>query len=246
VDKVSVISLQSNRVVSVLETGPETNHPNFADINGTTHGFVTVAAENLTRVYTQPDPEHAPVYLTSIKTNVIEPHGLWPSPDNSYMYVLGEHSDAVDFVDLSTMRVTKTVHIGQEGQALVYVAGAVPEGSGDGSQNLGRQGLSRHRPLNKLLVAETHSDNVTPTALVTVRRQAGLDMFQVIGRGLKLNTTYTVSASCLQCKGVRIPLVEFSASTPSGPGCGTAPQVLAFFKFIGVYSMESLKLVEVY
>ncbi|KAJ2980265.1 hypothetical protein NQ176_g2742 [Zarea fungicola] len=245
VGQVSVISLQSNKVVSVLNTGPETNHPNFADINGTTHGFVTVAAENLTRVYTQPDPEHAPVYLTSIKANVIEPHGLWPSPDNSYMYILGEHSDAVDFVDLSTLRVTKTVDIGQEGQALVYVAGAVPEGSGNGTQNLGKQGLTPKHPLNKLLVGKSHSGNATATALITVRQQAGLDMFQVIGRGLKLNTTYTVTGSCLQCNGVRIPLVEFSASTPTGPGCGTAPQVLAFFKFIGVYSMESLRLVDV-
>lgn len=243
VGKVSVISLRSEKVVAVLETGQETNHPNFAEINGTTHGFVTVAAENLTKVYTQPDPERAPVYLTSIVARVVEPHGLWPSPDNSFMYILGEHSDAVDFVDLSTFKVTKTVDIGQEGQALVYVAGAVPQGH-NGTENLGRQGLVPQRPLNKLLVGDTHSDNVTATALVTVRKQVGLDMFQVIGRGLKLNTTYTVTGSCLGCHGVRIPLVDFSASTPTGNGCGTAPQVLAFFKFTDVYCPDSLQLVE--
>jgi YVTN family beta-propeller protein len=199
----------------------------------------------LTRVYTQADPDIAPVYLTSIMAHTIEPHGLWPSPDNSHLYILGEHSDAVDVVDLSTMKVTKTLNIGQEGQAIVYVAGAVPEGRGNGTQNLSNQGLMKEPPLNRLLSAKTLENGKAATALVTVRRETGLDMFQVIGRNLKLNTTYAVTGSCLQCNGSAVPLVEFSAVTPSGPGCGTAPQVLAFFKFHGVYSIDSLQLEEV-
>ncbi len=129
VGKVSIISTAKRRIVSVLETGPETNHPNFAVINGTTHGFVTVAALNLTKVYAQPDPDQPPQYVTSIQATGIEPHGLWPSPDNTYMYALNEHSDTVDFIDLASMTVEKTVKVGQEGQALVYVANAVPEGT---------------------------------------------------------------------------------------------------------------------
>jgi len=246
VGKVSVISTALKRVVGVLDTGSETNHPNFADVNGTTHGFVTVAALNLTKVYTQPDPEAMPTFLTSITASGIEPHGLWPSPDNSHMYIVNEHSDTVDFVDLAgtnAMKVTKTLNVGQEGQALVYVAGAVPEG--DGTQNLGRQGLSGKPVLNKILTGDSPSSNgTTPTALVTIRSQQGLDMFQVIGRNLKLNSTYSVSASCLKCNRVQIPLVEFMASMPTSMGCGTAPQVLAFFKFNGVYDFESLRLHE--
>ncbi|KAF2734491.1 hypothetical protein EJ04DRAFT_493411 [Polyplosphaeria fusca] len=243
IGKVSVISLTQRKVISVLDSGPETNHPNFADINGTVHGFVTVAALNLTKVYVQPDPEAEPVFLTSIMASGIEPHGLWPSPDNTHMYIVNEHSDTVDFVNLSSMAVEKTINVGQEGQALVYVAQAVPEGHGPGTQNLGHQGLFPRPALNRILTGE-RTDNMTSTALVTVRSQQGLDMFQVIGRDLKLNTTYTISGSCLQCNGRQIPLVDFTASVPTGMGCGSAPQVLAFFKFNGVYDINSLQLVE--
>ncbi|KAH8883102.1 40-residue YVTN family beta-propeller repeat protein [Thozetella sp. PMI_491] len=241
VGKVSVISTVSRKIVAVLDTGVETNHPNFAVVNGTTYGFVTVAALNLTKVYAQPDPEKAPVYVTSILASGIEPHGLWPSPDNTRMYIVNEHSDTVDFVDLSTMRVVDTVYVGQEGQALIYVADAVPSGSG--TQNLGVQGLMGKAAFNKLLSVEgNHSADAT--ALITIRPEQGLDMFQVIGRNLKLNATYTASASCLGCNGVKIPLVDFSASQATTAGCGNAPQVLAFFKFNGVYDAETLEISE--
>lgn len=241
VGKVSIISLTQRKVISVLDTGPETNHPNFADINGRVHGFVTVAALNLTKVYTQPDPEMEPVYLTSIMASGIEPHGLWPSPDNTHMYIVNEHSDTVDFVGLSTMTVEKTVNVGQEGQALIYVAGAVPEGYGAGTKGLGHQGLFSRPTLNKIVTGERRG-NKTPTALVTIRPQLGLDMFQVIGRDLEFNATYTISGSCWRCNELQIPLVEFSAIAPTNVDCGTAPQVLAFFKFNGVYDVGSLHL----
>ncbi|KAL7934673.1 hypothetical protein V8C35DRAFT_301555 [Trichoderma chlorosporum] len=64
-------------------------------------------------------------------------------------------------------------------------------------------------------------------------------MFQVIGRNLAFNRTYTVSA---KVSDVLIPLVDFNATAPMGDGCGTAPQVLSFFKFIGVYDIDDLEL----
>lgn len=241
VGKVSVISTLSKKIVAVLDTGLETNHPNFAVLNGTTYGFVTVAALNLTRVYAQSDPEEAPVYVTSILASGIEPHGLWPSPDNTHMYIVNEHSDTVDFVDLSTMRVVETLTVGQEGQALIYVAGAVP--TGNGTQNLVTQGLTGKPATNKVIsIQGNHSEETT--ALITIRPEQGLDMFQIIGRNLKLNTTYTARASCLSCNGIKIPLVDFSASQRVTDGCGNAPQVLAFFKFNGVYDTETLEIIE--
>ena len=240
VGKISVISTARRQLVSVLDTGLETNHPNFAVLNGTNHGFVTVAALNLTKVYAQPDPNQPPQYVTSIPASGVEPHGLWPSPDNTHMYIVNEHSDTVDFVDLASMTVTKTVNVGQEGQALIYVADAVPQGSG--TQNLGRQGLFAQPAANKLVQVQGEAPN--GTALVTVRPQNGLDMFQIIGRSLKLNATYTASAVCLNCSGARIPLVDFVASTPTTTGCGGAPQVLAFFKFQGVYDLDSVQVTQ--
>lgn len=262
---VSVISTASRRVVAVLDTGPETNHPNFATItttaaNGTTaattYGFVTVAARDATRVYAQPDAEAAPRWVRDVKSSGVEPHGLWPSADNARMYVVNEHSDTVDEIDLTRgedgFGVVRTVGVGQEGQALVYVANAVPDEGGDGgSENLGRQGLvggGGSAVLNRVVEVDGgNGDNSSsPSALVTVRPAVGLDMFQVIGRNLRLNATYEVSAACGRCGGVRIPLLDFVASMPipGQAGCATAPQVLGFFKFDGVYDADSLQVRE--
>ncbi|KAK1237158.1 hypothetical protein MKX07_006037 [Trichoderma sp. CBMAI-0711] len=244
VGKVSVIDLVKRRVVGVMDTGAETNHPNFAVINGTMHGFVTVASTNQTLMYAQPDSSQMPVLLGAIQASGVEPHGLWPSADNTRLYVVNEHSDTVDFIDLtvSPPKVVKTVNVGQEGQAIIYVSGAVSAAS-NGTQNLGRQGLFDKPALNKILTEVQPQSSINSKApascLVTVRPEVGLDMFQVIGRNLAFNTTYTVSATVADRL---IPLVDFNATAPMGDGCGTAPQVLSFFKFIGVYELEDLVL----
>ncbi|KAJ6782988.1 hypothetical protein PWT90_10304 [Aphanocladium album] len=249
VGKVSIVSLKQRKVVAVLDTGAETNHPNFAIINGTTHGFVTVAATNETKVYKQPDADQAPQYIGSIKSSGIEPHGLWPSPDNTRMYILNEHSDTVDEVDLTVRppAIVRTLNVGQEGQALVYVAGAAPDFK-NSTETLVRQGLHGTPASNKLITLQGALSGPetkhAASALVTVRQQDGLDMFQVIGRDLPLGRTYTVSAACLTCGGHQIPLVDFKPTVPGKTGCGTAPQVLAFFKFFGVYDLDSLTMTE--
>lgn len=242
--QVSVVSTTSRRVIDIVETGPETNHPNFAELNGKTYAFVTVASEDATKVYEQPDPEKPPSYIGEIKSSGVQPHGLWPSADNTRMYIVNEHSDTVDVVDLQNeFRVIETLDVGQEGQALIYVAGAVP--NGDGTKNLGRQGLNG-RAANVLLTVEDpkpDGKNVTATALITVRPADGLDMFQVIGRNLKLNTTYTIEGKSVK-HNVSIPLLDFTPTGITRTGCGSAPQVLGFFKFRDVYDLESLKLLE--
>lgn len=240
--QVSVIDLAARKVISILNTGAETNHPNFAIVNGTTYAFVTVASLNQTKVYSQATPNSPPTFVKAIQASGIEPHGIWPSPDNTRMYVLNEHSDTMDVVDTSSLAIIDTVAIGQEGQALIYVAGAVPD-SNTSMKNLGTQGLGL-QTANKLVPVQTTND--TAQALVTVRQTAGVDMFQVIGRNLKLNGSYTASAVCSVCGNgnVRIPLVTFQASTPTKTGCGTAPQVLAFFKWFGVYDLDSLQVTE--
>ena len=240
VGKVSVISTRSKRVVAVLESGPETNHPNFAVVNGTTYGIVTVAAENATKVYSANDPESEPVFVRSIRMSGIEPHPGWPSPDNTRFYVANQHSDTMDVINLTDdFKIIDTFHIGQDTQSLVYVAGAVT--SGDGTQNLGKQGLIG--PVaNRLL--QVHPNG---TALITIRPEVGVEMFQVIGRNLTLNATYEVSAECLHCGGTKIPLLHFNASTPNrnSMSCGGAPEVLAFLKFNGVYDFDSLEVHEI-
>lgn len=145
-----------------------------------------------------------------------------------------------------------TVRVVQEGQALVYVAGAVDDEE-VGMRNLGGQGLGLsvvNRLVPVLSSDSSGQSNGTgpPQALITVRRTSGLDMFQIIGRKLRLNGSYTASAVpvCEGCGGgnVRIPHVTFTASTMMKDGCGAAPQVLAFFKWFGVYEVGNLEVVE--
>lgn len=250
--QVSVVDLAARKVISVVESGPETNHPNFAVINGTTYAFVTVAAMNATRVYSQASPAEVPVFVKNIRSSGVQPHGLWPSADNTRMYAVNEHSDTMDIIDTNSLEVIKTIRIAQEGQALIYVSNAVPEGM-NGTQNLGKQGLGMRVESYRFpvsgnsteFVAKANSGVGMPQAQVTVRQTSGLDMFQVIGRNLVLNGTYTVSALRMSMdEQSRTPLMTFTASTRAKTGCGTAPQALAFFKFWDVYDVQSIEVRE--
>lgn len=220
-------------MVNVLDTGLETNHPNFVVMDNVTYGFVTVAGLNETKAYRQELPSEPPVYIGAVKSSGVQPLPIWPSPDNTRLYIGNEHSDSVDVVDPRTLKVLSTLRVGQEGQSLVYVAGAVT--SGDGTQNLGRQGLG-YKVENKVIPV---GGTVNGSALVTVHAVEGLDMVQFISNGLKENTTYIASASCYACNGTQVPLLRFSGK-PSAKGCAVAPQVLGFVQFFGVYDMDSV------
>ena len=65
-------------------------------------------------------------------------------------------------------------------------------------------------------------------------------MIQFIGRKLNGNTTYLASASCYECNGAQIPLLEFRGVNPNPMGCTTAGQVLGFTKFFDVYDINSV------
>ncbi|KAK5945372.1 hypothetical protein PMZ80_002577 [Knufia obscura] len=182
--QISVVDVHARRVIANITTGPETNHPNFAVVNGTTHVFCDGC------------------------------------------------DDSLDLVDANSLSVIDTMRVGQEGH-----------------KGLGLSVVNRLVPVLSSSGEQLHSNGAgPPQALITVRQTAGLDMFQVIGRNLRLNGSHTASAVpvCEGCGGgnVRIPLVTFTASTMMKDGCGAAPQVLAFFKWFGVYEVGSLEIVE--
>ena len=246
---VSVVDMAARRVAAVLETGPETNHPSFAYVNGTTLlSFVTVGALNLTRVYVQGTPSTQPRYLADVRSSGVEPHGIWPSGDGTRLYIVNEHSDTLDVVDTAALRVVQTLGVGQEGQAVIYVSDAVP--SGPGTEGLGAQGLTAAPALNKLVPVQSRDGSYcNGEALITVRPLPGVDEFQLIGRNLRPGGKYTASAVCTACgpSSPRLPLVDFVAETAqheSMPGCAGAPQVLSFQKFIGVYDLGSVQVKE--
>ncbi|KAG9230613.1 nitrous oxide reductase [Amylocarpus encephaloides] len=238
IGKTSIIDLSARKVVTVLDTGAESNHPNFATIKNITYGFLTVAATNETRVWRQERPSSIPVFVHSIPSSGVEPHGIWGSPDGTRMYIVNEHSDTLDVVDTSTMKVITSLVVGQESQALVYVAGAVPSPA-TGTENLGTQGLDK-RCENRLIRVTNSTD---ASALFTIRQLEGLEMLQIIGRTLEINQTYVATAACKTCNGGRLQIVSFKATVPMPGklGCAVAPQVLSFLPFFTNYEIESLQ-----
>ncbi|WP_405906039.1 beta-propeller fold lactonase family protein [Streptomyces sp. NBC_00828] len=225
----SVIDLEHRKVAAVLKTGPDTNHPNFADTKNGSFAYLTVGGLDQTLVYRR-SPGGTPELVTRIQDTGRAPHGLWPSGDGTRMYVGMEKSDAVDVIDTATNKVIDTVGVGQEPQALVYVPNAAPAGS---AANLGRQGLGNApRNVSTTLPDGTAGETMRPDNKgrqleATIRPVSGLDMIQLQARGLQPTTTY--QAYSVQKDGSRIRLLSFTTDS-----AGNAPQVLAFADFTGV------------
>lgn len=116
-------------VVKVLDTGPITNHVNFARNARGQFAYVTIGGLNAVKVFDTKTFEQ----VTSIPVGTL-PHGLWPSGDGTRMYVGLENADAAAAIDTLENKVVATIALGQAPQGVAYVPNAVPQG--DGMQNL--------------------------------------------------------------------------------------------------------------
>ncbi|MFI8932350.1 hypothetical protein ACIG3E_32385 [Streptomyces sp. NPDC053474] len=225
----SVIDLRHRKVTAVLKSGPDTNHPNFARTENGSFAYLTVGGLDQTLVYRR-TPGGTPQLVTRIHHTGHAPHGMWPSGDGTRMYVGLEKSDAVDVINTATNKVTDTIGVGKEPQALVYVPDAAPTGS---AANLGRQGLGEApRNVPTTLPDGTAGEPMRPghkgrRLEATVRRVSGLGMIQLQARDLRPTTTY--QAYAVQKNGGRTPLLSFTTDSS-----GNAAQVLAFADFTGV------------
>ena len=116
-------------VVKVIDTGPITNHVNFARNANGQFAYVTVGGLNAVKVFKTDTFEQ----VAMIPTGPL-PHGLWPSGDGTRMYVGLENADAAAAIDTLENKVVATIALGQAPQGVAYVPNAVPQG--DGMQNL--------------------------------------------------------------------------------------------------------------
>lgn len=218
---VSQIDAQAFRVMNVFPTGEETNHANFVSTAAGDFVYITVGGENVTRVFSRgPDAK----LVTSIAMGDV-PHGIWPSPDNTRVYVVLEDGDAVQVIDTATNTVIQKLPIGQMPQALVYVAGAVPEG--DGTQGLIKQRIGFPVKKAKLVVPdkpfaflpEALGKEVKVSALV--RSLGNLDDLMIDADGLPPNAKYAVflSESPVAPYGALEYLTDFAVN---GKGKGMA------------------------
>ncbi len=193
--KVSVVNAQTYETEGVIETGPGTNHVNFAGTAGGSRysgsaagefAYVTIGAENAVKVY-----DRSRKLITTIATGP-NPHGAWPSGDGSKLYVGLENGDAVDVIDTKTNTKVKQIASGQAPQALIYGVKAVAGGS-NGLANL--EAFVPVAPLNFRL-----TPNGTPPVPgigggVTVRTLEGIDELILALKKLTPLTTYTLYLS---------------------------------------------------
>ncbi len=166
--------------IALLDTGPITNHVNFARNKNGQFAYVTVGGENGVKVYTTGE---APKFVTAIQTQDL-PHGLWPSADGTRIYVALENGAGVAAIDTLTNKVASVMPGGQSPQALVYVPDAVP--GGEGLSNL--QPLGAERQVKHLALGAPGSSKVLTS--VAVNSQGLLDLVEAAVTGLEPKAKY--------------------------------------------------------
>src|SRR6267143_1091111 len=148
-------------VLTTIDTGPITNHVNFAHNAKGTFAYVTVGALNEVQVFRTEDFSK----VATIPVGKL-PHGVWPSGDGTRIYVGLENEDRLAAIDTLSNKVIATVPIGQAAQAVIYVPNAVPEGNGmQGLQPLGVAGQAAHLTLAVLERGRTRSVTTAPTSV---------------------------------------------------------------------------------
>jgi YVTN family beta-propeller protein len=185
----AVLNARTSRVEAVLNTGPRTNHPNFVTVGGVNYAYLTVGDLNQTLVYRRSPNGGPPTLVKRIHDRGDGPHGIWPSPDNTRIYVALQYSDAVDVIDTRTMNVIGTLRVGQSPMALVYVART----SAGSTANLSRQGLGKR--IEDFPVDVQGVMGAGAGGIAQVRALPGVDEIDVDAWRLPPNRTFTVYAA---------------------------------------------------
>jgi YVTN family beta-propeller protein len=121
--------------IKTIDTGPITNHVNFAHTAKGTFAYITVGGLNEVKVLRTDDFSQ----VATIPVGNL-PHGVWPSGDGKRVYVGLENADALAAIDTTTNAVIANIPIGQAPQAIAYVPNAAP--NPDDRQNLQPLGVA--------------------------------------------------------------------------------------------------------
>ena len=212
VGKVQVYSAQPPfEQKALLNTGPITNHVNFASNKNGKFAYVTVGGENVVKVFRR---GVTPKLVATIPVGDL-PHGIWPSGDGSRIYVALENGGQVAAIDALTNEIIANVPVGQTSQALVYVPGAVPTGRGmENLVPLGEAANTSHFHLQASGNALSEA-----SATVAVNSLGILDLIEIAARGLAPKTQYRVYLADANHPpfGALEPLAVFTTN-PDGAG----------------------------
>jgi YVTN family beta-propeller protein len=192
--------------LKVIDTGPITNHVNFADNVAGQFAYVTVGGLSEVLVFRRSDFSR----VAAIPVGKL-PHGVWPSGDGTRVYVGLENEDAMTAIDTMSNKVIATIPIGQAPQAVAYVPGAVPDGDGrQGLQPLAVAGQVAH-----LLLAPPGATATAPTS-VSLYDQGLIQVLQAAVTGLQPKSPYVLAlADNSDGSGPLEPLATFTTN-PAG------------------------------
>jgi len=188
--RVMVFDAQSPfAVLKSFETGPITNHVNFAYNAYGKFAYVTIGGLNEVKVFRTDDFEQ----IATIDVGKL-PHGAWPSGDGSRMYIGLENEDALTTIDTLTNTVIANSPIGQAPQAIAYVSNAVPEG--EGLQNLvplGVAGQATHLELMALAGRNSSNHVVNAPTSVSLFDQGLTQVLEASVTGLQSAKPYVLA-----------------------------------------------------
>jgi len=174
-------------VLKSIDTGPITNHVNFARNANGTFAYVTIGGLNEVKVFRTDDFSQ----VATIPVGKL-PHGVWPSGDGSRIYVGLENTDGMAAIDTVTNKLIATSPVGQAPQAIIYVPNAVPEGDGtQGLQPLGVAGQAAHLSLVELEGRKT-GEAKAPTS-VSLFDQGLIQVLQASVTGLEAKQPYILA-----------------------------------------------------
>jgi len=170
---------------ALFETGPITNHVNFANNRNGKFAYITIGGTNEVKAFRRGGT--TPELVATIPVGSL-PHGIWPSGDGSRVYVALENEGMAAAIDTVSNKIIATIPTGQTTQALVYVPGAVKEGMG--TDNLMPLGQAVNTARLRLTSAESTWPNAQ--ASVAINSLGLLDLVQIAASGLSPKTQYQV------------------------------------------------------
>jgi YVTN family beta-propeller protein len=194
-------------LIRTIDTGPITNHVNFAHTAKGTFAYVTIGGLNEVKVFRTDDFSQ----VATIPVGNL-PHGVWPSGDGSRIYVGLENADALAAIDTATNTVIANIPIGQAPQAIAYVPNAAP--NPDDRQNLQPLGIAG-QVAHLTLAVKDAKDGQAPTS-VSLFDQGLIQVLQASVTGLEPKQKYVLAlADRADGGGSLQPLAAFKTN-PAG------------------------------
>lgn len=194
--------------IRTIETGPITNHVNFARTAKGTFAYVTIGGTNEVKVFRTDDFSQ----VAAIPVGKL-PHGVWPSGDGTRIYVGLENADALAAIDTATNKVVANIPVGQAPQAIVYVPNAAP--NPDDRQNLQSLGVAG-QVAHLTLGARADAKGEKPPTSVALFDQGLIQILQASVTGLQPKQRYVLAlADKKDGTGALQPLAAFMTN-PAG------------------------------